>query len=63
MITVEHLVIEMKAISLRTKITERKFSYSSTLENNVRRSQLPNGKYEIIEMEKRESISKEVKNS
>ena len=44
-------------------MTKRKFSYSSTLENNVRRSQLPNETYEIIEMEERESISKEVKNS
>ena len=61
-ITVEHLVIEIKAISLN-KITEKKSSYSSTLANNVRRSRLPNGKYEIIEMEERESISKEIKNS
>ena len=61
-ITVEHLVIEIKAISLN-KITKKKSSYSSTLANNVRRSRLPNGKYEIIEMEERESISKEVKKS
>ena len=45
------------------KITERKSSYSSTLANNVGRSQLPNKKYETIEMEKRECISKEVKKS